>query len=136
MSEGDETEIEAKISNVQRKIGPLDIFIYIVSQPQHLTCPVDTSSWTKFNEEKDSPKEFIHRFKTQLGALQVPDTRYSSPLLGSCSIDAASKMEVTLNFTLSETESFFINALMIKNTLIENSIDIVQAAYRVSEIKT
>ena len=47
-----------------------------------------------------------------------------------------SKMEVTLNFTLSETESFFINALMIKNTLIENSIDIVQAAYRVSEIKT
>lgn len=34
LSEGDEAEIEAKIGNVQRKISPLGISIFMSSQPR------------------------------------------------------------------------------------------------------
>ena len=92
--------------------------------------------WTKFNEERNNPKEFIHQFKTQLGALQVPETRYGSLLLGLCSVDAASKLEITKNLTWDEIENFFIQTFTNKDSLIENCIDLVQAAKKVTGIKT
>ena len=67
--EGDEAEIEAKISNVQHKIRQLDTFIFMASQPRQLAYPVDITNWTKSNEERDNSKEFIHHLKGKLVVL-------------------------------------------------------------------